>query len=246
VIILFLKKSSDKQPKFILQYLEKMKTKVHFTLAAFLFVVLQTGFAQSRWGIEFKGSRVNTTNSCQLTGGSRAGNSYFVVDNEEDLETSSQSLGVIYKLDDRNLLKFHLGSHQNGTTLSFTEYDDVGFTSYSNITVGFHYFQFAPSYCYRVINKKFIVPIEAGINVNILRKENDNYPIEIKKFNFDYEISTGLDYRIDSTLMVGLHGVFSSNISEYQENEELNGTYLPKQIGLELSVLYEFGKDNER
>jgi len=219
--------------------------RISFTLVTLLFVILQSSSGQSRWGIEFKGSRSNTTNSGQLMGGSsRYG--YYTIEQEDDLVTSSQSLGVIYKLDDRSLLKFHLGSHQNGRTLSFTECDDVGqCTTYSNITIGFKYFQLAPSYCYRILNKKFIIPVEAGINFNILRNEYEGYLIHINSLNFDYELSTGLDYRIDSTLMVGLHGIFSGNINEYQDTDTVNGTYEPKQLGFEFSVLYEFGGNNE-
>jgi len=220
--------------------------KANFTITVLLFVALHPSFGQARWGIEFKGSRSNTTNNGQLLGGSD-GSITYTIDNEDDLETSSQSLGVIYKLDDRNLLKFHLGSHQNGRTLTLTACDDNGqCTTYSNVTVGFRYFQLAPSYCYRVLNKKFIIPVEAGINMNIQRKENDVIFIKINEFNLDYEISTGLDYRIDSTLMVGLHGIYSGNLNEYQDKEFVNGTYKPKQLGFEFSVLYEFGKNNEK
>jgi len=217
--------------------------KVLFTIASLFFLTYHTSFGQPRWGIEFKGSRANTTNSGQLLGGS-SGLVTYTIDKEGDLETSSQSLGVIYKLDDRSLLKFHLGSHQNGRTLSLTACDTLGqCTTYNNVTVGFQYFQLAPSFCYRVINKKFIVPVEAGINMNILRKEDDDFFIKLNKTNFDYELSTGLDYRIDSTLMVGLHGIYSGSLTEYQDPEEVNGTYKPNQLGFEFSVLYEFGKE---
>jgi len=217
--------------------------KANYILALLLLTSLQSSFGQSRWGIEFKGSKVNNFNSGEILGGS-----YKRVDEESDLVTNSQSVGVIYKLNDRNLLKFHIGNHQNGRTLSYSECSDIfgDCHSYTDFISAFHYLQLAPSYCFRILNKKIIIPIEVGININKQRGEEYNIFFAVNKFNFDYEFSTGLDYKIDSTLMIGLHGVFTGNLSEYQDNESIYGTYEPKQLGVEFSILYEFEKNNER
>ena len=216
--------------------------KTIIILTILLWATLQYASGQSRWGIEFKLSKVNTSNSGELLGGS-----YKTVDEESDLVTNSQSLGIIYKLNERNLLKFHIGSHQNGRTLSYTECSDFGGCySYTDLIAAFRYFQMAPSYCFRILNKKIIIPIEVGININKQRSEEYNIFFDVNKFNFDYELSTGLDYRLDPNLIFGLHGIYTGNINEYQNDETIYGTYEPKQLGVEFSILYEFEKNNQR
>jgi len=195
--------------------------------------------SQSRFGLELKVSRVNTSNSGQLIGAN-----YKTVDSENDLVTNSQSLGIIYKLNERNLLKLHFGRHQNGRTLSYTECSDLfgDCYSYTDLAAAFHYLQLAPSYCFRILIKKFIVPIEGGININKQIKEAYNVFFDVNKFNFDYEISTGIDYKLESNFLLGLHVIYTANINEYQNNKTVYGTYLPKQLGVEFSLLYGFGE----
>ncbi|HEX5112511.1 MAG TPA: hypothetical protein VFV79_06680 [Saprospiraceae bacterium] len=203
--------------------------------------------AQSKWGLEFKGSRFNTTNSGELQDGSRYGNSYYTIDAEKDLVAYSQSLGLVYRINERNLVKLHLGNHQNGRVLSLTEcYDSGGCISYTDLNVVFHYFQFAPSYTYRIGNKRLMVPVEVGLNFNFEIGESEEPFVEINNINFDYEISAGLDYRLDPELIIGVHGLFIGNINEYQVADYEYGTFKPKSLGLEFSIIYEFGKSIDK
>ena len=197
--------------------------------------------AQSKWGIEVKGSRFNTTNSGQLKGGSYGIGSYTILE-EEDLVTYSQSLGVVYRVNERNLLKLHLGTHQNGHVISLISCSDVGCETYNDVHEVYQYFQIAFSYAYRIVNKRVMIPVEAGININRLRNEAKLASYPLNEYNFDYEISGGVDYRLDPELIIGLHGLFTGNINEYQDSDVETGTFLPKSLGLEFSIMYEFGK----
>lgn len=220
-------------------YINHMKSYFLFFI---LISISTSAFAQSKWGIEIKGSRFNTTNSGQLEGGSY-GFSYYMIDDEKDLVAYSQSLGLIYLLNDKHLIKLHLGNHQNGRELSITSCDDVGnCTSDTDVNAVYHYFQIAPSYTYRFIHKRLLLPIEAGININLERNEIKQYYVPVKSVNFDYEFSVGLDYRLDPELIIGLHGLFTGNINEYQDESIEYGTLKPKELGIEFSIIYEFGK----
>ena len=88
-----------------------------FLSITILFFSIQLSSAQSRFGIEFKGSRSDNHNSGQLIGGGTGYTYYFIFD-ESNLVTYSQSLGMTYRLNDRNIIKLHLGAHQNGEIIS--------------------------------------------------------------------------------------------------------------------------------
>jgi hypothetical protein len=128
---------------FQMRFLYFAKMKSHFL---FIPIILFTTFAagQSRWGIEVKGSRFNTTNSGQLKGGNYGEGSYTILE-EGDLITYSQSLGVVYRINERNLVKLHLGSHQNGRVLSLTTCTDTGCETYYDVNEVYQYFQIALS-----------------------------------------------------------------------------------------------------
>lgn len=208
----------------------------------FCFLIIHLSSAQSRFGIEFKGARYNCSNSGHISDG---GNGVFIytISNEEDLVAYSQSLGVTYKLNEKSLLKFHIGNHQIGHVLSWSKIEQGFVTPELDVTEVYHFLQFAPSYSYRILNKKFIIPVEAGINVNINTQDADNVIVDINKVNYDYEISTGLDYAIDPFLIIGLHGLYTGNINEYQDKDTVNGTYKPKEFGFEFSIQYQFGEE---
>ena len=207
---------------------------------ALLILISLTTFlsAQSKWGVEFKASWFNTSNSGQLGG---LWNSTVL--EESDLTTNSFTLGIIYRLNDRNLLKFHQGFYQNGSKVTVKSCSDLlgDCHTYSDFKALHNYFQLAPSYAFRIIDKRIIIPIEVGININVRTKEWKEFYPGNKKFNYDYEVSTGIDYRIFPGLIIGLHALFTGYISEYQSIEE-RGTYKPKSLGLEFSAMYEFGK----
>jgi hypothetical protein len=42
-----------------------------------------------------------------------------------------------------------------------------------------------------------MIPVEAGININRLRNEIKLASYPLNEYNFDYEISSGVDYRLD-------------------------------------------------
>jgi len=197
--------------------------------------------SQSKWGIEFKGSRFTTSNSGALEGGNYGEGSYTILE-EDDLLTYSQSLGVVYRINERNLVKLHLGSHQNGRVLSIESCTDTGCETFNDVQEGYQYFQIALSYAYRILNKRIMIPLEAGININRLTNEVKLAGAPLNEFNFDYEISAGIDYRLDPEFIIGAHGLFISNINEYQDDSVESGTFKPKSLGLEFSIIYEFGK----
>ena len=204
-------------------------------------LIVQSAFSQSKWGIEFKGSRFNTSNSGALKGGNDGERSYTILE-EDDLLTYSQSLGVVYRINEKNLVKLHLGRHQNGRVLSIYACTDTGCETYNDIQEGYQYFQIALSYAYRLLNKRIMIPLEGGININRLTNEIKLSGAPLNEYNFDYEISAGVDYRLDPELIIGLHGLFTGNMNEYQDSDIETGTFLPKSLGLEFSIIYEFGK----
>lgn len=195
--------------------------------------------AQSKWGIEFKGSRFNTTNSGQLKN-----QDYTTILEETDLVTNSLTLGVIYRLNDRNLLKFHQGFHKNGSTVTLRTCTDIYGDCHTdtNVMAVQYYFQLAPSYTYRLVNKRIIIPVEVGININVRRNLPKTFYPCVKSFNYDFEISTGIDYRILPNMILGIHGLFTGYISEYHSIYE-RGTFKPYSWGFEFSMMYEFGKN---
>ncbi|HEX5112512.1 MAG TPA: hypothetical protein VFV79_06685, partial [Saprospiraceae bacterium] len=79
------------------------------------------------------------------------------------------------------------------------------------------------------------------INMNFETKKFYVFYVGVENFNLSYEISTGIDYKVDPHFILGLHGFYSGNITEYQFMYEY-GTFGPKELGLEFSVMYEFGK----
>ena len=208
----------------------------------FSFIIFHLSTAQSRFGIEFKGARYNCSNSGHITDGGN-GTFFYSIQNEEDLVAYSQSLGVTYTLNEVSSLKFHIGNHQIGHVLSWSKIEQGIETPYPDVTEVYHFLQFAPSYSYKLLNKKFMIPVEAGININVNTQDADNVIVDINKVNYDYEISTGLDYAIDPFLIIGLHGLYTGNINEYQDKDTVNGTYTPKEFGIEFSIQYRFGEE---
>jgi hypothetical protein len=209
---------------------------------ALSFFIINFASAQSKFGIEIKVARYNSSNSGEITDGGN-GTFIYTINNEEDLVAYSQSLGVIYNLNDKSALKLHIGNHETGHVLSWSKIEQGASTPYPDVNEIYHYIQLAPSYSYRILNKKISIPVEAGINVNFNTQGPENLIVDINKTNFDYEISTGIDYKIDPFFIIGLHGLYTANINEYQDKETVNGTYKPKQLGLEFSIQYLFGEE---
>ncbi|MGB4847104.1 MAG: hypothetical protein WBP41_04250 [Saprospiraceae bacterium] len=219
-----------------------MKTFVQIQILFFLTIHFVS--AQSKFGIEFKLSRVKTENSGKLIGGGSCC-SFYTITREGDAMTSGFSIGGVYKLNERNLLKLHFGRHQNGRVIDLTDYDDTGSSnSYTGVNVLYRYFQIAPSYTYRIINKKFVIPVEIGVNINRSANNIDVFYVAVNGYNFDYKIGTGLQYRFIPHFLIGLNGIYTGNINEYQDKYFEWGTFKPKQFGMEVSVLYEWSAVN--
>jgi hypothetical protein len=212
----------------------------------FLFIIVHPVSSQSRFGLEVKAGRTTTFNSGEMMGGGY-GLVWYTISSEQDLTANNQSIGMTYRLNERNLLKLHLGRHQNGRVITAMLCDDSGFCqSFTNANAVYHYIQLAPSYAFRILNKRIIIPLEAGININMRVKEAYILLVGINEFNFDYEFSTGLDYKLEPNFLIGLHGIYTSNINEYQDKMSVYGTYKPKQLGFEFSINYEFGETQGR
>ena len=196
--------------------------------------------AQSDFGFELKWNTCLTKNSGLLLGGSW-GLGGYAINGEDDPITHGYSLGIVYNLNERNLVKLHFGKHQNGRILDLTVYDDVGSSySYTAVDEPYNYFQIAPSYMYRILNNKVIIPVELGVNINMTINEKDIFFVDINKFNFDIEMSTGVDYVLFPDFIIGLHGVYTRYLNEYQDKETVSGSYKPVQFGLECSLLFEW------
>ena len=218
-----------------------MQLRSSYVICVSLFVFsFHFSKAQSAFGFEAKVGMFKTENSGEIMGGGQCC-SWYEITKEDDPITWSYSLGLIYKLNERNLLKLHFGRHQNGRILDAILYDDVfggPDQVYTSIDQPYHYFQIAPSYSYRILNKKFIIPVEIGININKRVKEAWIFLVGIDEYNFDYEISSGVQYKILDRVLLGVHGVFTDNLSEYQHKETVWGTYEPLMFGIEFSVAY--------
>jgi hypothetical protein len=124
--------------------------------------------------------------------------------------------------------------------LDLTTYDDT-FTSdrYQHIYLPYHFIQIAPSFSYHLWNRKFQVPVELGLAINKRVNEADIFYIDIKEYNYDIRLSSGIHYQL-SDLTVGGNFVFSKSLNSYQNKSSVSGSYNPYQFGFELSLGYNF------
>jgi len=203
-------------------------------------------FSRAQPGFEFevKVGSFKTENSGQLIGGG-GGLQYYFITKEDDPISWCYSIGLVCKLNERHLLKLHVGKHRNGRIFDATLYDDVfggPDNIYTALDMPYYYLQIAPSYSYRILNKKVIIPIEIGININKNINEDYVFLVGLNKYNFDYEISSGLQYKIIDQIILGVHGVFTDNLTEYQDKETVYGTFKPLMFGIEFSASYVFNK----
>ena len=194
--------------------------------------------AQPRFGFEILSSRLKTENNGHLVGGASTFY-YYEIDRELDPTTYSFTAGAYYILHERHLLKLRIGRHRNGRILDLRAYDDIGSTyTYSGADNPYQYFVLAPSYTYRLLNKKFIIPLEIGLQMNESVQKHEIGFVGVDLYNFDMAMSAGLQYRIANYFIIGLHGKYIHYLSEYQWGIE-RGTFKPRQYGMELSLMYE-------
>lgn len=190
--------------------------------------------AQSKFGIEIKGSIHQTENSGKVEGSLL----FSHIKNERRAINYSSSVGVSYEIKESHIVKLHFGWHQNGIMFDLRFIDDQsGVKPYYEINKPLNYYQLSPSYVYRIWNTKLIIPLEIGLNINKRTKDSDLL-LPIRNINFDLRLGLGIHYHLSKQLIAGVNGIYVSNISNYEESYVI-GTYRPKQIGLELSIQYE-------
>ena len=207
-------------------------------LAVIICVILGICYSvgQSRFGIEFKISKFKTQNTGHLI----SIPPYTEITKEEDAISYGFSGGVVYKFDERNLIKLHFGRHHNGSIFTVVNFSDVigSYETYYRIDKPYSYFQIAPSYAYRILNKKLVIPAEVGLNINKQIKEWNAAVGGVDEYNFDFELTTGIHYRIIDKFLVGIQGIYTKSIGEYQK-WYVYGNFKPQQFGVEFSAIYE-------
>lgn len=204
-------------------------------IIAIFLITINCASGQSRFGVEVKLDQVITENTGHLEGGC----CFYDITKESDLTSFNYSLGVVYKLNDRHLIKLHFGHHHNGRVIDLTDYDDLlGSTSYSGIDASNTYLQVAPSYSFRALNKKVIIPVEVGINWNSRIKEENTFYVGIKEQNYDYELSVGVQYRFVPGFLMGMHGIYSGTFNDYLNKQIAWGSFKPRQLGVGLTIAY--------
>ena len=107
----------------------------------------------------------------------------------------------------------------------------------------YNYLQFIPSYAYNIRKRKFNIPIELGIAINKRIKEEDIFYVGITEYNYDFRLSTGIQYNLNN-FTIGSNVVYSKSIANY-ETENVKGEYKPYQIGIELGIGYILTVDKE-
>lgn len=200
--------------------------------------------AQSKFGVELKGSRYissNTGDISQKIG--RHVEAYLddIISNERNATRKSYSIGIFCRFYERHCIKIHIGKHQNSTIF------DVSISQgwpglrkeYKNVDIPIEYYQLSPSYTYRIINKKLIIPLEIGLNINKIDIESTHFVFEnVKEYNYDIKIAVGLHYKLFDKMSIGLNGEYIRGLVAYISYYGIN-VFTPQQIGLELSIQYE-------
>ena len=201
------------------------------------------GISQSSIGVEIRTSRNITYNSSLIEGGS-FGYSGYEVTKEGDPKTSTYSIGFTYSPNLVSTFKLHIGMHQNGRILDLTEYDDTFSSfSYENVDLPYNYLQLVPTYAYNFRKGRINIPIEVGFSINKRIKEEDIFYVGITEYNYDFRLSSGIQYDLDN-FRIGSNIVYSKSIGNY-ETKNVTGEYKPYQIGIELGIGYTISKEKE-
>ena len=129
------------------------------------------------------------------------------------------------------------------TQKGLMKFDGASFTNYEHIDLKYNYLQFIPSYAYNIRKRKFNIPIELGIAINKRIKEEDIFYVGITEYNYDFRLSTGIQYNLNN-FTIGSNVVYSKSIANY-ETENVKGEYKPYQIGIELGIGYILTVDKE-
>lgn len=202
-----------------------------------------SGSSQNSIGVEIRATRNVTYNSSKIEGGGHSFGKYVVTD-EGNLKTSTYSIGLTYSPNKVSTFKLHIGKHQNGRIIDLTDYDHTfSFTNYEHIDLKYNYLQFIPSYAYNIRKRKFNIPIELGIAINKRIKEEDIFYVGITEYNYDFRLSTGIQYNLNN-FTIGSNVVYSKSIANY-ETENVKGEYKPYQIGIEPGIGYILTVDKE-
>lgn len=202
-----------------------------------------SGISQYSIGVELRTSRNVTYNSSRIEGGG-FGYGWYEVTKEGNPITSTYSIGLTYSPNTVSTFKLHIGKHQNGRILDLTEFDDTSSSiSFDNIDLPYNYLQFVPSYAYNIRKGKFGIPIELGLAINKRIKEDDIFYVGINEYNFDFRLSSGIQYNLNN-FRIASNIVYSKSLGNY-EKEYVTGEYKPFQIGIELGIGYIFYIEKE-
>jgi hypothetical protein len=108
------------------------------------------------------------------------------------------------------------------------------------VDIPYVFFQITPSFVYHIVNGKYNIPVEIGLAINKRINEADIFYIPVSDYNYDFRLSSGIDYAFSAAFNLGLNVVFSKALTQYQRKDIIEGEYLPYQIGLELNSKYFF------
>jgi len=214
-----------------------MKIKIIFIVSL---LAITSVMAQDRgkFGLEVRSSRNITYNCCAIYGGFN-GSTTYTIDNEKNLNSTSYSVGLVYRINERSMLKLHVGHHQNGRNFDLTErLDNFTISKYVDSNLPYYYLQFTPSYVYHLNLGKGKIPLEGGISINKRRNEAEIFFMPINEYNYDLRLAVGYEYPILPKLSAGVNAVYARALSPYQVASMVTGKYSPLQVGLEVNIKY--------
>ena len=195
-------------------------------------------FAQSNFGIELRGSRNITFNTGVIEGEFQDFNRMVTITKEGNPVTPTYSIGAYYKTSKNHIFKLHFGWHQNGRIYDLVHQIEGNKYFFEKMDIPYHYYQITPSYGYQIRIGSWRFPIELGINVNIRNDKYDVFFIKVKDYNYDLRFALGIAYALTDHLNIGINGLFSNAIGAYQI-ERITGTYMPRQFGVEMSLMHD-------
>jgi opacity protein-like surface antigen len=201
-----------------------------------------TCVAQPNLGIELSYTRFETSNAGMLLG------STWVTSNERDLKTGSIGMGVFYKITERHLVRLGFSAHKQGRMVDVRYYDHGDLSRvFLNVESRIYFAQFSPGYVHRLRFGNRIVPAGIGLKNNKrIRAVDINQFTMVDDYNFDLRLSAGVQYRVIDNMIIGLNAVYNHALTESQYDPWEDGTYRPRQFGLEFSVIGEVLKQEHR
>lgn len=204
-----------------------------------LFLFVNTVAAQKKIGVELRyGQNITYNTGSLVTDGPTS--YYFDVNYEGNPTTSSYSIGIVYALANYHTFKLHFGRHSNGRVLSIIEFGDMPgeITYYNYADKPYDYIQLNPSYVFSLSKSIHVISMELGVAINKRINMADTFFVGINDYHFDFRSSIGYALQLTTHLSVGVNGVFSKSLKDYQDKIFINGEYKPLQLGIECNVKY--------